>query len=74
MAPQKLGWECWGGGTRDQSPQSQTDANFSFIKTLLKGAPCWQGAPEAPGPSTGVQYTCCWTNGLSDLKVVLPSI
>lgn len=49
VAPQELGWECWGDGTRDQSPQSQTDANFTSLKSLLKGAPCWQGAPEAPG-------------------------
>lgn len=49
VAPQKLGWEYWGGGSRDQSPQRQTNANFTSLKTLLKGAPCWQGAPEAPG-------------------------
>lgn len=70
-------------GKWQQGPvTTKTNANFTSLKTLLKGAPCWQGAPEAPDSCWALsQAPVLGSNTLvagqtlyvSDLRVVCPS-
>lgn len=58
-----------GGGTGDQSPQSQAPTSHPsklFIegRSVLAGSSQGSRLPpgHGPGPDAGVQYICCWTN------------